>query len=197
MSLRQREKIFSLGRWARPADIDDKRKHLRRLHVWNAAHKQPGQHQGPITAAGLRVAEALLFGFHNAVDGACFPSYEAIAEKARCARSTVHLAIHALEAAGFLTWANQIVRFTERVLGKVKVVIHRTSNAYAFTFPSSPPESHKSENPTGYQTQDIQRVSCGSAILKGGAAAEMEACFARWSPDITQSGVDGLPVPES
>jgi len=32
--------------------------------------------------------EALLWGFHNAQSGLCFPSYEKIADRAGCARST-------------------------------------------------------------------------------------------------------------
>ena len=51
-----------------------------------------------------------LWGFHNASSGRCFPSYERIAEKADCARSTVYEAIRALEDAGILTWANRIAR---------------------------------------------------------------------------------------
>ncbi|MBV9377079.1 MAG: helix-turn-helix domain-containing protein [Alphaproteobacteria bacterium] len=47
--------------------------------------------------------EALLWGFHNSKSGCCFPSYEAIAAKAECARSTVADALKALEWAGVLT----------------------------------------------------------------------------------------------
>jgi hypothetical protein len=65
--------------------------------AWTAAHKAPGQHKGPITRAFLDVLEALLWGFHNSRTGVCFPSYERIAERAGCARSTVAEAIKALE----------------------------------------------------------------------------------------------------
>jgi len=41
------------------------------------------------------VLSALLWAFHNARSGCCFPSYERIAEKAGCARSTVAAAIRA------------------------------------------------------------------------------------------------------
>jgi hypothetical protein len=41
------------------------------------------------------------------------PSYERIAEKADCARSTVYEAIRALEAAGILTCVNRIARVSE------------------------------------------------------------------------------------
>jgi Helix-turn-helix domain len=46
--------------------------------------------------------------FHNSRTGCCFPSYEAIATKAECARSTVAEALKALEWAGVLTWQNRI-----------------------------------------------------------------------------------------
>ena len=53
-------------------------------------------------------------GFHNARTGCCFPSYEAIAAKAECARSTVAEALKALEWAGVLTWQNRITRIPVR-----------------------------------------------------------------------------------
>ena len=37
--------------------------------------------KGPITRTFLEVLEALLWGFHNARTGCCFPSYEAIADQ--------------------------------------------------------------------------------------------------------------------
>jgi Helix-turn-helix domain len=40
-----------------------------------------------------RVLEALLWDFHNAKGGLCFPNNETIAETAHCARSTVAEAI--------------------------------------------------------------------------------------------------------
>jgi Helix-turn-helix domain len=61
---------------------------------------EPGKHYGVITAKALAVLEALLWGFHNAKSGLCYPSLERIAAAAGCARSAVHEAIKALEAAG-------------------------------------------------------------------------------------------------
>ena len=69
--------------------------------------------RGPITRAFLEVLEALLWGFHNARSGICFPSYEAIAASAECNRDTVYEALKALEWAGVLTWQNRIARSTE------------------------------------------------------------------------------------
>ena len=58
--------------------------------AWSGRHRHsPGQHKGPITRAFLDVLEALLWGFHNSRTGCCFPSHEAIAAEAECARSTV------------------------------------------------------------------------------------------------------------
>ena len=56
---------------------------------------------------------ALLWRFHNAATGKCFPVYEAIAEAAGCARSTVYEAIRALEQVGVLSWVNRIKRVRE------------------------------------------------------------------------------------
>jgi hypothetical protein len=95
-----------------------------------------GKHYGVLTAKFVAVLGALLWGFHNAATGRCFPSYERIADKADCARSTVYEAIHALERAGLLTWVNRIARIREwgpdlfgRAQNRIRVI--RTSNAYA------------------------------------------------------------------
>jgi hypothetical protein len=101
-----------------------------------------GRHYGVITAKFVAVLETLLWGFHNAASGRCFPSYERIAERAHCARSTVYEAIHALERAGVLTWVNRIVRVREwgpdlfgRARNRWRVI--RTSNAYTFVDPKT------------------------------------------------------------
>jgi AraC-like DNA-binding protein len=54
--------------------------------------------------------EALLWAFHNAKSGVCFPSYETIAEAAGCTRSTVAEALKALEDAGILSWVHRQCR---------------------------------------------------------------------------------------
>ena len=77
----------------------------------------PQDREGPgvwlVTAKALAVLEALLWGFHNAKSGLCFPSYERIAEAAGCARSTVAEALKALEEAGVLSWVQRIKRVRE------------------------------------------------------------------------------------
>ena len=156
MIRRRREKVFGPGR-AVPLDRNAKARILAYARAWGARHRQPGQHKGPITRAFLEVLEALLWGFHNARSGCCFPSYEAIAARAECARSTVAEALKALEWAGVLTWQNRIARIHVRerdLFGRwaSRWRVIRTSNAYVFRDPQQRPEgvpASKSENPTG------------------------------------------------
>jgi biotin operon repressor len=111
----------------------------------------------------MEVLKALLWGFHNAHTGVCFPSYEAIAAKAECARSTVAEAIKALEWAGVLTWQNRITRILVRehdLFGQwaSRWQVIRTSNAYVFRDPKPGLPcgfSCKSENPTGTLKQEV------------------------------------------
>ena len=125
-----------------------------------------GKAYGQITAKALAVLEALLWGFHNAKSGLCFPSYEKIAEAAGCARSTTAAAIKALEDAGILSWVNRLKRVAEASrdlfghrIRKTRVV--RTSNGYMFLDPqpSKPQESFghssKSDFPSGTSTQEV------------------------------------------
>jgi hypothetical protein len=97
---------------------------------------------GTLGRAALDVLGALLWVFHNARSGCCFPSYETIAAKAGCARSTVAEAIKALEFAGVLTWQNRITRIRERCRNlfghegwRWRVI--PTSNAYVLIDPAS------------------------------------------------------------
>lgn len=162
----RREKVFGMPRGY---SLDRNAKVRIRVYAeaWSAKHKQPGQHRGPLTRAFIEVLEALLWGFHNSKSGLCFPSYEAIAAKAKCNRDTVYEAIKALEAADVLTWVNRI--FRERVREKdlfghwvTRWRTFRTSNAYRFRDPlpcaagrPDPAGASKSENPSGTLNQDV------------------------------------------
>jgi hypothetical protein len=162
MRLHKREKTFGLGRCI-PLDGNAKARIQAYAKAWNARHKQPGQHRGPLTRATIEVLEALLWGFHNAKTGCCFPSYETIAAKAECCRGTVYEAIRALEFAGVLTWVNRITRIQIRerdLFGKwsSRWQVIRTSNAYVFRDPL-PAASSKSENPPGTLNQEIQSLT--------------------------------------
>src|SRR3954469_21175036 len=157
----RREKMFGEGRLL-PLDRNAKA----RIMVLARAlmHRTgEGKHYGVLTAKFVAVLGALLWGFHNAGSGRCFPSYERIAEKADCARSTVYEAIRALEDAGILTWVNRIARIREwgpdlfgRAQNRWRVI--RTSNAYTFVDPQpqAPVDqfSSKSDLPTGTEGQE-------------------------------------------
>ena len=151
---RRRDKVFGPGR-AIPLDRNAKVRIWAYARSYTALHRRRGQHRGPLTRAHLDVLWALLWGFHNTRTGRCFPSYEAIAEKAKVDRSTVARAIAALEAGQVLTWENRLVRqrvVTPGLVGPMVVLVpRRTSNAYSFRDPQ--PENlanlPKSQNSTG------------------------------------------------
>ena len=147
--------------------------------------REPGHAYGPITAKGLAVLEALLWTFHNSRSGLCFPSYEAIAAAAGCARSMVKPLLDALEAAGILSWVNRITRTRGLVGGRPAWRVVTTSNAYRFLDPGQPAPrpASKSDFRTGTNLQDslsssidpaspieIALASLGAA-LSGGVAA--------------------------
>lgn len=151
---RRREKVFGIGR---PIPLDRNAK--ARVMTYARAlmrRTEAGKHYGMVTAKYLAVLGALLWGFHNAATGKCFPSYESIAERAGCARSTVYEAIRALEDVGVLTWVNRIARVREPftdMFGEIATRwrIIRTSNAYSF----NDPQPSKSESKTGTAVQDL------------------------------------------
>jgi hypothetical protein len=164
-SYKRREKMFGEGRLL-PLDRNAK---ARIMVLARALMHRTGQgkHYGVLTAKFVAVLGALLWGFHNAGSGRCFPSYERIAEKADCARSTVYDAIRALEAAGILTWVNRIARIREwgpdlfgRAQNRWRVI--RTSNAYTFIDPqrqARPANSSKSETETGTGGQELHLLA--------------------------------------
>lgn len=157
----RREKMFGLGR---PRALDRNAK-VRIMHWARCLSRrtEKGRAYGVVTAKALAVLEALLWAFHNAKSGVCFPSYERIAEAAGCARSTVAEALKALEEAGILSWVHRIKRVREPcpdLLGDNgwRWRVLRTSNSYAFKDPSPAsdrPNSSKSEKPTGTPIQDF------------------------------------------
>ena len=161
MRCHRREKVFGPGR-AVPLDRNAKARIATYARAWSTRNRHPRQHRGPITRAFMEVLKALLWGFHNAHTGVCFPSYEAIADRADCARSMVAEALKVLEVAGVLSWQHRIarIRVRERDLfgqwaSRWRVI--RTSNAYVFSDPkvavSGVPAS-KSENQTGTPNQE-------------------------------------------
>jgi hypothetical protein len=157
-----RAKVFGDGP-TRPMDRNAKARIMVYADAWTARHKQPGQHKGPITRTFRDVLRALLWAFHNARTGRCFPSYESIAVKAGCAVSTVYLAIKVLETAGILSWVNRLAFIRDKCVDATGAIVWhprviRTSNAYTFNDPvengGNPPISSESENRAGSSYQD-------------------------------------------
>jgi Helix-turn-helix domain len=160
---RRREKMFGLGR---PRALDRNAK-VRIMHLARCLMRrtEKGRAYGQITAKAFAVLQALLWGFHNAKSGLCFPSYEAIAEAAGCARSTVAEAIRALEDAGVLTWVHRLKRVRERIgglpgIGATRSRVLRASNGYRF---EDPGQSSKSEKPTETSNQGFFSPKKGPA----------------------------------
>jgi hypothetical protein len=155
---RRREKVFGEGK-PRPMSRNVKLR-LMRLARLKMRRTEAGKHYGAIHAKDFDVFVALLWTFHNARTGLCFPSYESIADTAGCARSTVHAAIKRLEAAGLLTWVHRLKRQYERVNNMFGEGAHgqrswveRTSNGYQFIEPPDV-QSSKSENKPGTEGQE-------------------------------------------
>jgi hypothetical protein len=162
----RREKIFGPAP-SHQLDGNAKARVWAAAAAYNSANRVPRQHQGPLTWATLRVLRALLWRFHSADGGGrCFPSYERIAAVAKCARSTVALALAALEAAGLLSWVNRLLKVRRRARdlfghwGSVWQVV-RTSNGYCLLDPLERQPGRrvwcKSENPTRPQNREKQK----------------------------------------
>jgi hypothetical protein len=176
--------MFGMGR---PRALDRNAK-VRIMHWARCLSRrtEKGKAYGVITAKALAVLEALLWAFHNARSGLCFPSYEKIAEAAGCARSTVAEALHALEDAGILTWVHRIKRVRERCVDLLgdhgwRWRVLRTSNAYSFRDPGAADRpgssgfSSKSEKPTGTPNQGSISIPAPSFLLGGGGSSTSEA----------------------
>jgi Helix-turn-helix domain len=186
MRLGRREKVFGPGRQI-PLDRNAKARIAAYARAWDRLHRQPGQRGGALGRAALDVLGALLWAFHNARSGCCFPSYERIAERAGCARSTVAEAIKALEFAGVLTWQNRITRIRERcrdLWGREgwRWRVIRTSNAYVFRDPAS-----KSDQRTGTPDQEDSKPLQAPAI---DPTSPLERALARFAAAIAAK--DGI-----
>ena len=173
-----REKVFGPGRCV-PLDRNAKCR-VMMLARAISRRQEKGKAYGEITAKALAVLQALLWRFHNAATGKCFPSYEAIADAAGCARSTVYEAIRALEQVGVLSWQNRIKRVREWVPGlfgkasawRWRVV--RTSNSYVLTDPLACKSDFQTETITqGFKQEKL--LANSGPLRRGEAAAEASA----------------------
>ncbi len=127
----KREKLFGAGR-PRPLDRNLKAQ----LTVPGAPltrRTEAGKHYGPLTAKGLAVFEALLWGFHNAKSGLCFPSIQRLAETVGCSPTTVQKALRARwRRRSSFTWVNRLIRRREHGPTGWRTRVLRTSNGYRF-----------------------------------------------------------------
>ena len=118
-----------------------------------------------------------------------------IAERADCSRAAVYTAINALERAGVLSWVNRIVGIREwgpdlfgRAQNRWRVI--RTSNAYVLIDPkppTRPPQSSKSDLPTGTAGQEL--FSCAGRALD--AANGLHQALQRWGEAVKGAAPDG------
>jgi Helix-turn-helix domain len=189
----RREKLFGLARGF-PHDRNARVRIQAYVLAWNAKNKRDGQHQGPLTAAAQRVLHALLWHFASYKDGLCFPSYETIAEKARCCRDTVAEAIKALEDTGVFTWVNRIDRVAESVKDlfghwtKAYRIVRR-SNVYQFRDPlpcaerpdgsDSLRKSSKSENTSQHEIQELPSPMQTPKIIVLDPANDLDSALIR------------------
>ena len=182
----RREKVFGPGQ-AIPHDRNAKVRINAYFEAWNARRKRPRQHRGPLSRTTIDVMKALLFGIHNSADGRCFPSYEAIAAKARCCRSMVAPALRALERTGIFSVQNRITRrqtpeldLFGRWVTRWRVV--RTSNAYAFRDPLRAPSglpASKADNQPGTPQQGTLTPTALLPIAAESGLGRLNARLAR------------------
>ena len=182
---RGRERLFGDGR---PVPLDRNAKC--RIMVFARAklrRDSPGRHYGPVTAKSYAVLEALLWAFHNRHTGLCFPSYESIAKQAGCARSTVALAIKALEAAGILTWCNRLRRV--RVYGPAgwRWRVVRTSNGYRFTDQRDVSVSRQGDEKHWVGREQISRIPSKSDLPPGTTTQMISYADAPSRRDLTRA----------
>jgi helix-turn-helix protein len=175
-----REKVFGPGRAVR-LDRNARARVLAFAHAWNAKHRQTGQHIGPITRTCWDVLRALLSFLGNR-SGLCFPSYEALASRARCHRSSVAVALRVLEDAKVITWQHRLHKVRERVTDLFGVTywrwrLLRTSNAYRFNDPK-----RAGNFPTGKELEDS---SSYSSIPTVDPSSPLERALARFGAALT------------
>lgn len=123
-----------------------KRRRMDRAQAWrimasaealDRRTRAPGMHGGVLKAKGLEVLRALLRRFYSYATGACFPSYDQIAEAAGCSRSTVAAKLRILERYGFIETIRRkvVASFVSRVHRVRFDVAVQTSNSYRFNLP--------------------------------------------------------------
>ena len=94
--------------------------------------RRPGKQDGAVTRNGLKVLEAMIFGFLDFRTGQLDPGYKHLAKEAGISRSSVWRGLQALKACGVLNWLRRCVAiFKEGIF-----TLEQETNAYAI-LPSS------------------------------------------------------------
>lgn len=105
--------------------------------------KRAGRRNGLLGYVGLQVLRCLMFGFLNAKNGLCCPSYEAIMDKTALCKSSVAAGLARLERCGILKIVRRLVRQrVERVspvtgLCEAYVGTTQTSSLYSLHRPGA------------------------------------------------------------
>lgn len=192
----RRAKVFGRGK-SRAMSQNEKRAIMAYADRWSDQHKLPGQHRGPLTRSMRDVLRVLLWTFHNSRDGRCFPSYERIAQAAKCKRDTVFRAIKILEHAKILTWEHRLLRvqYRERNAFGQNVLMNRvvrTSNAYYFNdlglsdWKPIRGNLSKSENQSGTLNQDFNNTLMGEKLIEKPLPPELKAALDRLGMAVLQ-----------
>ncbi len=156
----RREKVYGSGR-PRPCDTEGKRRIMARARLL-MQKTQPGRAYGLVTPKMLAVLEALVWRFHNARTGLCFPSIKTLAAVVKCSPTTVQEALRRLEELGLISWVHRLRRVIDN-LGRRRPV--RASNGYQLHPPAidvrdaKPAKSNRPATDAslrhGTQTQDL------------------------------------------
>lgn len=130
--------LFMPGQHQRRLDRNERARVWQRAVALERRTKPPGRRGGVLMPSGLAVLQALLFGFLNARDGRCDPSYDAIQSRTGLCRQAIADALARLEAAGVVTIVRRMVRKVASVACRITggearcTVLRQTSNAYLF-----------------------------------------------------------------
>lgn len=111
-------------------DRNAKARLLHACEVMERTTKAAGRRNGLLGQTGLAVLRCLLLRFHNAGNGRCCPSYDAIQKETGFCRQTVATALERLESVGVLVVTRRLVRQLCQFSGRL--VVRQGCNLYAF-----------------------------------------------------------------
>lgn len=116
-----------------PVSMKEARRLYRRAEDFERQTRQPGRQDGALGRNGLKVIEALLFGFLNYRTGQLDPAYEAIARKACMSVRSVARGLKNLYQAGVLHWQRRCRPVVDEA---GRCTLEQDTNAYGVRPPS-------------------------------------------------------------